>query len=73
MIFDWYKADFQRGAASVIDFLSRFAPQGPADYLRDPNVKITYLPYRWGVNDTAGIGNQYSNAEFLVDYLKNKL
>ncbi len=72
MIFDWYKGDFEK-AGSVSAFLSRFAPSAQADYLREPNVKISYQPYRWGLNDTSGIGDHYSHTSFLADYLRNKL
>ena len=73
MIFDWYKGDFQKAGSSLTAFLSRFAPEARAGYLREPGVQIAYLPYRWGLNDASGIGAGYSQASFLADSVKNKL
>jgi len=73
MIFDWYKGDFEKAGTTVSAFLSRFAPENQAAFLREAGVTISYQHYRWGVNDTSGIGNTYSQTSFLADYLKNKL
>ena len=73
MIFDWYKADFQKNGSSVAQFLSRFAPASQAGFLREPGLKLKYLDYNWGLNDTSNIGDHYSKAKFYKDYLRNKL
>lgn len=72
MIFDWYKGDFKK-AGTVAAFLSRFAPAGQAGFLREAGLTISYQPYRWGLNDTSGIGEGYSHTNFLGDYMRNKL
>lgn len=73
MIFDWYRGDFEKNGSSVPMFLARFAPAAQAGYLKDPGVKIDYVTYQWGLNDTSGIGLKYSTAKFYADYLRNKI
>jgi len=68
-IFDWYGKDF----GSVTAFLLRYAPPGKAEFLRSSGARITYKPYRWGLNDTSDLGRDYSEAQFLLDRAKNAL
>jgi hypothetical protein len=58
-IFDWYKADFEkghRGIGSVSQFLARYADAladgaSARDLVRRGRVKINYLDYDWTLND----------------------
>jgi len=60
-IFDWYKADFEkggRGAASLAQFLGRYADQladgdGARAKVRQGGAPIRYLDYDWLLNDIA--------------------
>jgi hypothetical protein len=70
-IFKWYAVDFQRAGGSVENFLARYAPASKSDFLRR-DFKIEYLPYDWGLNDTASLGAGYSQIQFLWDYFRNK-
>jgi hypothetical protein len=59
-IFDWYKADFEkgnRGIGSVPRFLARYADiladeAAPRAEIRQGLVRIHYLDYDWSLNDT---------------------
>lgn len=66
MIFKWYKGDFDKYSQGVSSFLSRYAPVAPTSSLE-------YLPYRWGLNDTSPIGENYSDVQFYADTVKSKL
>jgi hypothetical protein len=60
-IFDWYKADFDkgyRGIGSVAEFLARHADAladgaSARDLVRQGRVKIRYLDYDWTLNDAS--------------------
>lgn len=60
-IFDWYKADFEKGrggATSVNEFLARYADviaDGAAGQalIRRAHVPLRYLDYDWALNDIA--------------------
>lgn len=57
-IFDWYKADFERGGASVPQFIARYAGALANDaagqaMVRRGALPIRYLDYDWKLNDVA--------------------
>jgi len=59
-IFDWYEDDFEKGWGgidSVAEFLAGYATEldvnvATANQLRADDVRIRYLRYDWGLNDT---------------------
>ena len=66
MIFKWYRGDFEQDGRSLSDFLSRYAPSG-----RYPIIEFN--PYHWGLNDSSGLGSDYSSVLFLIDRARNFL
>ncbi len=70
-IFDWFKGDFQRNGATVEQFLARFAPEDKTAFLKEGGVKLKYLDYNWGLNDTT-LGGDYSKAGYLWDWVWNR-
>lgn len=70
-IFTWYKDDFKKNGGSVNAFLAKYAPQHN-EFVAQPNAIIRFKSYHWGLNDTAGIGDKYSQARFLLDAARNK-
>ena len=70
MIFDWYKADFEKGGGSVEAFLAKHSPA--AQFLLEKKAAIKYQPYHWGLNDSSGLGSDYSSVQFYWDYIRNK-
>jgi uncharacterized protein DUF547 len=73
MIFNWYAGDFTRDGGSVEKFLARYAPEGKLAFLRPAAFKIEYKTYDWGLNDSSGLGSNYSWIRFVWDYLRNRL
>lgn len=63
-IFDWYKADFG-SLGGVPTVLARYSPAFRA------GMKIDYLPYHWGLNDSSPLGSGYSEWKFLRDKVLN--
>ena len=70
-IFDWYRKDFQGGGSSVQKFLARYAPPDRLVFLQKGQVKIEYKPYNWGLNDTSGLGEDYSQPNVIWDRFRN--
>lgn len=66
-IFKWFKADFE-AAGGVPKILGTYGPSDKRDFLRKGGYKIDYLPYRWGLNDQGGHGENYSSSKMLFDY-----
>ena len=48
-IFDWFKGDFD-AVGGVPSFLSQFATGDAKTVLESSDLKISYLPYNWGLN-----------------------
>ena len=44
-IFDWFKGDFAKNDAELINYVNRYA-----DVQADPGAKISYLEYDWALN-----------------------
>ena len=65
-IFNWFKADFEK-AGGTPKVLARYAPPADRSYLTKGDVKITYLTYRWGLNDQSKLGENYSKANLYFD------
>jgi hypothetical protein len=63
-IFDWYKADFDR-LGGVPAVLAKYGP------VKLANPKLSYQPYRWGLNDTSELGSNYSEWNFYWDKATN--
>ena len=63
-IFDWYKGDFDR-LGGVRAVFARYSPQFRV------GMKIEYQTYRWGLNDSSGLGAGYSEWNFLRDKVLN--
>lgn len=72
-IFKWYKVDFDAGYGSLNKFLSKYAPQGKGTFLLEPAVAVQFNEYHWGLNDSSGLGADYTKGSFLLNYLKNRL
>jgi hypothetical protein len=49
-IFDWYRADFEAAAGSLVAFVAPYLPEPDATAVREPGVKIVFLPYEWALN-----------------------
>jgi len=62
MIFKWYKNDFE----SLDDFFAKYAPH----YQRGSS--ISHLTYRWGLNDTSDLGEDYSQLNYLWDAVRHR-
>lgn len=60
MIFKWYAADFP----DLKRFLNEYSRWSPT--------RIAHKSYRWGLNDSGPLGENYSAAAFYVDALKNR-
>lgn len=67
-IFKWYKGDFD-----VNKFLAKYAPEGKGLFLLEPGATVKFNEYHWGLNDSSGLGADYTKGTFLLNYLKNKL
>ena len=65
-IFKWFAGDFEK-AGGVPKILARYGPAASRDFLAKGGYKIEYLPYRWGLNDQAGRGKDYTRASALFD------
>lgn len=72
-IFKWYKSDFDAAYGSVNKFMAKYAPQGQGAFLLEPGATVKFNDYHWGLNDSSGLGADYSKGSFLLNYLKNKL
>ena len=55
-LYDWYAGDFEQSAASVIGFVSRYHEQLPEDLATRPNLRLSWLPYDWALNDVSNRG-----------------
>ncbi len=65
-IFEWYAADFA-AVGGVPAVLKKFAP--PDAFAS--TIKLEYLKYNWGLNDSGSVGASYSGFEFYIDYARN--
>lgn len=70
-IFYWYKGDFAKRGGSVNAFLAKYAPQYN-EFVKQPNAILRFKRYHWGLNDTAGIGDNYSQASYAIDAARSK-
>ena len=68
-IFEWYRADFEKGGATLNQFLTKYGPPAAAS----PNSKLTFKDYYWGLNDSGKAGDSYSSTAFYFDQLRNKI
>lgn len=50
-VLEWFAADFERDAGSVLAWVTRHAPEPHAEWLRTSKPKLAYLPYSWKLND----------------------
>ena len=73
MIFKWYKSDFETGYGSVEKFLAKYAPDNKGAFLLEPGATLKFNEYHWGLNDSSGLGSDYSKGNFLWNYLRNKM
>src|SRR5207244_7953233 len=65
-IFKWFQEDFA-AAGGVPKILAQYAPLQDRAFLKQGAFKIEYLPYRWGLNDQGGHGENYSRANTVWD------
>jgi hypothetical protein len=70
-IFYWYKGDFTKNGGSVNAFLAKYSPQYN-EFVKQPNAILRFKRYHWGLNDTAGIGDNYSHASYAIDAARSK-
>ncbi|MCC6368176.1 MAG: DUF547 domain-containing protein [Bryobacterales bacterium] len=66
MIFKWYSADFE-AHGGVKAFLEKYGPP-EASKMRS----IDYRAYRWGLNDTTSLGEDYGGLAFYWDPIWNR-
>jgi hypothetical protein len=65
-IFKWFKDDFEKaGGAKAI--LEKYASESAQAMLKKSDVKISYKPYNWGLNDQGSHGRNYKMS--LFNYL----
>ncbi len=62
-IFSWYADDFS-GPDSLTRVLRRFAPPSYQNQLDNPNPKLRYLKYHWGLNAQSAHGETYQHGWF---------
>jgi uncharacterized protein DUF547 len=67
-IFKWFKEDFDK-AGGVPKVLGQYGPPSKSAFLSKGGYKIDYLPYRWGLNDQGGRGENYSKTNLILDHL----
>jgi len=65
-IFRWFQDDFAAGGG-VQRILAQYAPPADREFLKQGDFKLEYLPYRWGLNDQGGHGENYSRTNMLFD------
>lgn len=51
MIFKWYAEDFGTDETALRDYLAGWLSGEQAALIRNPAVKLTYLPYDWSLNE----------------------
>jgi len=49
-IFKWFEEDFE-SRGGVLKFISKYIPTPVAKRITGSNVKVSYLPYNWGLNN----------------------
>lgn len=52
-IFEWYRADFEREAGSILAWLREHDRRGRLASVK-PNAEVAFLPYDWSLNDVPG-------------------
>ena len=67
-IYKWFKEDFDN-AGGVPKILGQYGPGSQRPFLAKGGYKISYLPYRWGLNDQGGHGEKYSQTNLILDHL----
>jgi Protein of unknown function, DUF547 len=72
-IFKWYQKDFDAYPGGRQGFLRKYAPADMIKEIGDKQLKISYLTYDWGLNDQAGLGENYSHLQFAIDWVLNWL
>jgi hypothetical protein len=69
-IFTWYEGDFSE-SGGVTSFLAQYARPGAQAFLREPGVAIEYQTYNWGLNDAGGLGSDYTQLSFYLDWVRS--
>ncbi len=70
-IFKWYRQDFDTPNSNLGAFLAEYGPAHAVSMFRaQAAIKIRFLSYDWGLNDTGDVGTNYRG--FYLDYLRNK-
>ena len=51
--FDWYTEDFESESETVIDYILRYSPPEPADFIRERRnrLRLRHMDYDWTLND----------------------
>ncbi len=49
-IFSWFKKDFGGSNRGVLDFVAKFASEEDAKFLRENDVRVSFLDYDWSLN-----------------------
>jgi hypothetical protein len=70
-IFKWYPDDFKKYPGSLEGFLRHYAPGDLAAALGNRKLQLEFLDYDWGLNDQAGLGENYSSFRIGLDWLRN--
>ena len=69
-IFPWYEEDFATYSGGLEGFLRDYGPPETMAALGDGRLRISYLPYHWGLNDQSDVGKDYSFFELAIDWVK---
>ncbi len=69
-IFKWYAGDFE-SSGGIRAFLARFAPPTGQVFIGNPDSRLEYGTYRWGLNDSSELGSDYSQLSFYWDWARN--
>lgn len=70
-IFKWHRQDFDAYPGRLEGFLRQYSPPQVSEALRGRKLQMRFKDYNWGLNDQAGLGTDYSQLHFAVDWVRN--
>jgi uncharacterized protein DUF547 len=68
-LFKWFAEDFEK-AGGLRSVLKKHTRGDVPRMLDNPDLKIDYLPFHWGLNDQGGLGESYGGLQAIRDRLK---
>lgn len=69
-IFSWYEGDFAE-SGGVAAYLARYGPPAAQAFPREETLEIEYKTYNWGLNDAGGLGSDYTQLSFYLDWVRS--